>query len=169
MTGDPLELVYVAAHELIIKPDLAELARLRSLMGVTPPDNWHSLGTRVLAGRFGLMFDHYQVSDSNQVQTGLFRYSPPFKLFSRHLRPVIGLEHRKTRFASPAYWSPVQGYGLGYAGVEAEWSRIRAQVAFIEQDRYLAPEIEAMRRWALRPPAEGCASLARCVPSEVGV
>lgn len=27
MTGDPLELVYVAAHELIIKPDLAELAK----------------------------------------------------------------------------------------------------------------------------------------------
>lgn len=77
------------------------------------------------AGRFGLMFDHYQVSDSNQVQTGLFRYSPPFKLFSRHLRPVIGLEHRKTRFASPAYWSPEQGYGLGYAGVEAEWSHER--------------------------------------------
>ena len=60
---------------------------------------------------------------------------------------------------------PVQSSPL----VEAEWSRIRSQVAFIEQDRYLAPEIEAMRRWALRPPAEGCASLARCVPSEVGV
>ena len=50
--------------------------------------------------------------------------------------------------------------------VEAEWSRIRAQVAFIEQDRYLAPDIEAMRRWALRPPAEGCAPLRRCLPSE---
>ncbi|SBW09663.1 Rod shape-determining protein MreC (fragment) [uncultured delta proteobacterium] len=36
-----------------VREDLAELARLRSLMGVTPPDNWHSLGTRVLAGRFG--------------------------------------------------------------------------------------------------------------------
>ena len=57
---------------------------------------------------------------------------------------------------------PVQSSPL----VEAEWSRIRAQVAFIEQDRYLAPDIEAMRRWALRPPAEGCAPLRRCLPSE---
>lgn len=76
-------------------------------------------------GSFGLMLDHYQVSDGNQVQTGLFRYSPPFKLFSRHLRPVFGIEHRKTRFASPAYWSPDEGYGLAYAGVEAEWSHDR--------------------------------------------
>ena len=50
--------------------------------------------------------------------------------------------------------------------VEAEWSRIRAQVAFIDQDRYLAPDIEAMRRWALRPPADWCAPLVRCLPSE---
>ena len=57
---------------------------------------------------------------------------------------------------------PVQSSPL----VEAEWSRIRAQVAFIEQDRYLAPDIEAMRRWTLRPPAEGCAPLRRCLPSE---
>jgi histidine ammonia-lyase len=51
---------------------------------------------------------------------------------------------------------PVQSSPL----VEAEWSppSVRS-VAFIEQDRYLAPDIEAMRRWALRPPAEGCAPL----------
>ncbi len=50
--------------------------------------------------------------------------------------------------------------------VEAEWLCIRAQVAFIDQDRYLAPDIEAMRRWALRPPADWCAPLRRCLPSE---
>ena len=34
--------------------------------------------------------------------------------------------------------------------VEAEFSGIRSQVAFIEQDRYLADDVEAMRLWALR-------------------
>ncbi len=33
--------------------------------------------------------------------------------------------------------------------VEAEFTKIRAQVAYLERDRYLAPDIEAMRRWAL--------------------
>ncbi|MFT4266567.1 MAG: histidine ammonia-lyase [Xenophilus sp.] len=33
--------------------------------------------------------------------------------------------------------------------VEAEFSRIRERVAFVARDRYLAPDIEAMRQWAL--------------------
>ncbi|MCY1526502.1 Histidine ammonia-lyase [compost metagenome] len=33
--------------------------------------------------------------------------------------------------------------------VEAEFARIRQKVAFLETDRYLAPDIEAMRLWAL--------------------
>ena len=49
--------------------------------------------------------------------------------------------------------------------VEQVFSDIRARVAFIEQDRYLAPDIEAMREWALRPPAEWPAPLRACVPS----
>lgn len=36
-----------------VKEDLAELARLRALVGITPPENWQILGTRVIAGRFG--------------------------------------------------------------------------------------------------------------------
>ncbi|QTD45716.1 histidine ammonia-lyase [Ottowia testudinis] len=57
---------------------------------------------------------------------------------------------------------PVQSSAL----VEAEWSRIRAQVAFIEQDRYLAPDVEAMRRWALRGLQEWPAPLTRLMPSK---
>ncbi len=34
--------------------------------------------------------------------------------------------------------------------LEAEFAAIRERVAFIEQDRFLAPDIEAMRRWARR-------------------
>ena len=33
--------------------DLAELARLRRLMGFSAPEHWQRIGTRVLAGRFG--------------------------------------------------------------------------------------------------------------------
>jgi len=34
--------------------------------------------------------------------------------------------------------------------VEAEFAAIRGRVAFIDQDRFLAPDVEAMRQWALR-------------------
>ena len=44
--------------------------------------------------------------------------------------------------------------------LEGEWSAIRAQVTFIEQDRYLAPDVERMRQWALRAPAAWPAPLA---------
>jgi histidine ammonia-lyase len=33
--------------------------------------------------------------------------------------------------------------------MEAEFDAIRAHVDFIEQDRYLAPDVESMRQWAL--------------------
>ena len=32
--------------------------------------------------------------------------------------------------------------------VEAQFAAVRTRVAFLEQDRYLAPDIEAMRQWA---------------------
>ncbi|MDL2209778.1 rod shape-determining protein MreC [Desulfovibrio sp. OttesenSCG-928-O18] len=37
----------------LVRDDLAELARLRNLVGLKPPEQWNALGTRVLAGRFG--------------------------------------------------------------------------------------------------------------------
>lgn len=36
-----------------VRDDLAELARLRGLIGLKPPARWRTLGARVLAGRFG--------------------------------------------------------------------------------------------------------------------
>ncbi|WP_225781965.1 histidine ammonia-lyase [Xenophilus sp. Marseille-Q4582] len=47
--------------------------------------------------------------------------------------------------------------------VEAEIARIRTQVAFVERDRYLAPDIEAMRLWALN--ADLPAALLDLLPS----
>ena len=48
--------------------------------------------------------------------------------------------------------------------VEAELARIRQDVAFLEQDRYLAPDIEAMRQWALG--LDWPAALLRTLPSQ---
>lgn len=36
-----------------VQEDLAELGRLRALLGIAAPDGWSTLGTRVIAGRFG--------------------------------------------------------------------------------------------------------------------
>jgi len=47
--------------------------------------------------------------------------------------------------------------------VEAEFTAIRGQVAFLERDRYLAPDIEAMRLWALK--ADLPAALTNILPS----
>lgn len=47
--------------------------------------------------------------------------------------------------------------------VEAEFAAIRQKVAFLERDRYLAPDIEAMRQWALK--AELPAALLNILPS----
>ena len=47
--------------------------------------------------------------------------------------------------------------------IEAEFARIRRAVAFIDQDRFLAPDLEAMRRWARS--GEGPGVLRRVLPS----
>ncbi len=77
-------------------------------------------------GRAALVADSYRVSDGNSVQTAMLRYSPAVKLFTPRLRPVLGVEYRKARFDTPDYWSPAQGYGVAFAGVEGEWSTERS-------------------------------------------
>lgn len=47
--------------------------------------------------------------------------------------------------------------------IEAQFAAIRQRVPFLEQDRYLAPDIEAMRQWALQ--ADWPAPLRACQPS----
>ena len=47
--------------------------------------------------------------------------------------------------------------------IEAQFAAIRQRVPFLEQDRYLAPDIEAMRQWALQ--ADWPAPLHACQPS----
>jgi len=47
--------------------------------------------------------------------------------------------------------------------IEAQFAAIRQRVAFLEQDRYLAPDVDAMREWALQ--ADWPAPLRACQPS----
>ena len=47
--------------------------------------------------------------------------------------------------------------------IEAQFAAIRQRVAFLEQDRYLAPDIDAMREWALQ--SDWPAPLRACQPS----
>lgn len=47
--------------------------------------------------------------------------------------------------------------------IEAQFAAIRERVAYLEQDRYLAPDIEAMRAWAQQ--SAWPAALTQCLPS----
>ncbi len=47
--------------------------------------------------------------------------------------------------------------------LEQQFAAVRARVAFLERDRCLAPDIEAMRAWAQR--SDWPAALAQCLPS----
>ncbi len=49
--------------------------------------------------------------------------------------------------------------------IEAQFAAIRQRVAFLEQDRYLAPDIESMSQWALR--AVLPAALLSILPSHI--
>jgi len=48
--------------------------------------------------------------------------------------------------------------------LEAEFARVRDRVAFLAHDRCLAPDIEAMRQWALQ--GDWPAALLQCLPSQ---
>ena len=84
------------------------------------------------------------------------------------LRPVqacagrLGAAGLSPEGAQPALGRP--GGGLKSSPlVEAEFAAIRKKVAFLERDRYLAPDIEAMRQWARQ--AELPAILLNILPS----
>jgi|GEM_PF-6837720 len=75
-------------------------------------------------GRFGnlsMAADNFHVSDSNNVQTGTLRFAPAIHL-PLHIKPVVGVEYRKSDFNTTSYWSPDVGYGTGYVGLEGDWS-----------------------------------------------
>jgi histidine ammonia-lyase len=53
--------------------------------------------------------------------------------------------------------------------IEAQFAAIRARVAFLDRDRYLASDIETVRLWALHADDGTCpALLAAMLPSQLG-
>lgn len=52
--------------------------------------------------------------------------------------------------------------------IEAQFDIIRSKVAFLDRDRYLAPDLEAMKRWALSTGGRAPTLLAAILPSQLG-
>ena len=78
-----------------------------------------------VVGQFSFGFDQYRVSDGNNVSAGTLRLAPPFHVISKHIKPVIGMEFREARTNAPEYWSPADGYGSAFVGLDYEWSNDR--------------------------------------------
>ncbi|MGQ0709780.1 MAG: hypothetical protein ACT4NV_08530 [Rhodoferax sp.] len=71
-----------------------------------------------LSGRF----DYYNVSDSNTVVSTDVRLTSNLRPLGDHFKPFIGVESRKASFRTANYWSPDQGSGAVYGGLQGEWS-----------------------------------------------
>ena len=78
-----------------------------------------------VVGQFSFGFDQYRVSDGNNVSAGTLRLAPPFHVISKHIKPVIGMEFREARTNVAEYWSPADGYGTAFVGLDYEWSNDR--------------------------------------------
>lgn len=65
--------------------------------------------------------DYYNVSDGNSVWTGDLRLNGNMRPLGSKIRPYVGIEGRKARFNTPNYWSPVDGHGTAYVGLNGDW------------------------------------------------
>jgi hypothetical protein len=66
--------------------------------------------------------DYYNISDSNTVWGSDLRLTSNQRPFGAAVKPFIGLESRKAMFRSANYWSPDEGSGALYLGLQGEWS-----------------------------------------------
>lgn len=74
-------------------------------------------------GNARLRVDYFGVSDGNSVVIGNFQYTPPWRPLGEYFKPYVGISTRDQSNFSPLYWSPVKGgYGVYFAGLQAEWS-----------------------------------------------
>ena len=73
--------------------------------------------------------DYFGVSDGNTVVIGNLQYTPPWRPFGEYFKPFVGISTRDQANYSPLYWSPVNGgYGVYFAGMQAEWSNSTSSV-----------------------------------------
>lgn len=107
---------------------------------------------------FGSIFanaEFNRISDGNTVNAGTVRFTPQLQPLGSHFKIFAGAEARKATFNTSSYWSPADGYGSAFVGVNSEWSgpdwelNVAAQVGarlFGEAGRSWAGTLSA-KRW----------------------
>ena len=65
--------------------------------------------------------DYYKVSDGNTIVTSSLRFFPVWRPLGSRFKPLIGVETRDSKFNTNKYWSPAQGYGSAYVGLQGDW------------------------------------------------
>jgi hypothetical protein len=74
---------------------------------------------------FGNVFgrlDYYNISDGNTVWGTDLRLTSNQRPFGAAVKPFVGLETHKSMFRSANYWSPSEGSGALYLGMQGEWA-----------------------------------------------
>lgn len=71
-----------------------------------------------IAGRL----DYYKISDGNVIVSGGLRLNSNLRPLGAKIRPIVGVDIRKSKFSTPNYWSPADGHGNIYAGLEGDWA-----------------------------------------------
>ena len=76
------------------------------------------------SGRLGSVgggVQYFAVSDGNHVISSYFQASPKWSI-GKNLKPFIGIQTREQTLYSPVYWSPIDGYGVYFGGLRADWT-----------------------------------------------
>jgi tetratricopeptide (TPR) repeat protein len=99
-------------------------------------------------GRLSGRADFYDLSDGNRIATGSVRLIGSWRPLGPYIKPYIGIETRDAGFHSTNYWSPEQGYGSMYTGLQGDWGAA-------DWNLYAAAQVgfrlwgEAARSWAV--------------------
>jgi hypothetical protein len=73
-----------------------------------------------IGGLYGRV-DYYNVSDGNIILTSSANLATAWRPLGNRFKPYVGFETRGAKYASPNYWSPVNGAGSLYGGLLGEW------------------------------------------------
>ncbi len=95
----------------------AEAANLSASHAALATNQSGELGS--LRGRV----DYFGVSDGNTVLMSSLQFTPSWRPLGKNFKTFVGIQTRNQSDYSPLYWSPMNGgYGVYFAGVQAEWS-----------------------------------------------
>jgi len=95
----------------------AEAANLSASHAALATNQSGELGS--LRGRV----DYFGVSDGNTILMSSLQFTPSWRPLGKNFKTFVGIQTRNQSDYSPLYWSPMNGgYGVYFAGVQAEWS-----------------------------------------------